>query len=65
VAVKACQELATQCRQVAEIPARKLKRDREKKDLAGRTHGRILAEFHQKRRKGAGENFPKKFLILQ
>jgi hypothetical protein len=37
----------SQCCQVAEIPAEKLKRKRKKK-LAERICGRILAEFYQK-----------------
>jgi hypothetical protein len=37
-----------QCCQVAEIPAKKLKRSRRKKKLAERICGRILAEFYQK-----------------
>jgi hypothetical protein len=37
-----------QCCQVAEIPARKLKKGPRKKDLVGRVRGRILAEFFKK-----------------
>jgi hypothetical protein len=33
--------------------------------LVGRIHGRILAEFYQKYKKGAEENFLKKFLFLK
>jgi hypothetical protein len=33
---------------VAEIPAKKLKRGREKKELAGRIHGRILPKVAEK-----------------
>jgi hypothetical protein len=54
------------CR-VAEIPAKKLKRGRGKKELPGRIRGRILAEFWpnftKSGRKRPEENFLKKFLI--
>ncbi len=39
---------SVQCCQVAEVPAKKLKRGRRKKKLAERIYGRILAEFYQK-----------------
>jgi hypothetical protein len=53
----------SQCCQVAEISAKKLKRGRGKIKLPGRICGRILAEFTKSGRKGAGEYFLKKFLI--
>jgi hypothetical protein len=37
-----------QCCQVAEIPAKKFKRVRGKKELDGRIRGRILADLYQK-----------------
>jgi hypothetical protein len=51
----------SQCCQEAEIPAKKLKRGREKKSLTGRTCGRILPKVAEK---GAGKSFEKKFFIL-
>jgi hypothetical protein len=48
--------------QVAEIPAKKLKRGRRKKKLAERICGRILPKSGKK---GAAENFQKKFLIFR
>jgi hypothetical protein len=46
------------CR-VAEIPAKKLKRGRGKKELPGRIRGQILAEFYQKWQKRARRKFSK------
>jgi hypothetical protein len=48
-----------QCCQVAKIPAKKFKRGLEKKELAGRIHGRILAEFYQKYQKRGQRKFSK------
>jgi hypothetical protein len=52
-------KLKAQCCQVAEIPAKKLKRGRRKKSLARRIYGRIMAElwpnFVKSGRKGAEE----------
>ncbi len=55
----------TQCCQVAEIPAKKLKRGRRKKKLAERICGRILADFYQKvAEKGPQKIFKRSSLFL-
>ncbi len=57
--------LLKQCCQVAEIPAKKLKRGHRKKKLAERLCGRILAEFYQKvAEKGPQKIFKRSSLIL-
>jgi hypothetical protein len=48
-----------QCCQVAEIPAKKLKRGRRKKKLAERICGRILADFTKKWQKRGRKKFLK------
>ena len=49
----------SQCCQVAESPAKKLKRGRGKKKLAEKICGRILAEFYQKWQKRGHRKFSK------
>ncbi len=51
--------LQIQCCQVAEIPAKKLKRGRRKKKLAERICGRILADFIKKWQKRGRRKFSK------
>ncbi len=54
-----------QCCQVAEIPAKKLKRGRRKKKLARRNCGRILADYYQKvAEKGPQKIFKRSSLFL-
>ncbi len=54
-----------QCCQVAEIPAKKLKRGRRKKKLAERICGWILAEFYKKAaEKGLQKIFKRSSLFL-
>jgi hypothetical protein len=48
-----------QCCQVAEIPAKKLKRGRRKKKLAERICGRIVADFTKKWQKKGRRKFSK------
>jgi hypothetical protein len=50
---------AIHCCQVAEIPAKKLKRGRRKKKLAERICGRILADFTKKWQEGGRGKFSK------
>jgi hypothetical protein len=55
----------SQCCQVAESPAKKLKRGRRKKKLAEKICGRILAEFYQKvAEKGPQKIFKRSSLFL-
>jgi hypothetical protein len=55
-------EVVEQCCQVAEIPAKKFKRGRGKRKLAGRIHGRNLAKCYQKWQKRGQRKFSKEIL---
>jgi hypothetical protein len=53
-----------QCCQVAEIPAKKLKRARKKKSWPKEFVAEFWLILPKSGRKGAAENFQKKFLIF-